>query len=178
MQEKCIIVFCMNQAGHVLLSALDVRIKEFRKVCKLKSLHMLKQALRSQFKRFATVIQEFGLSYTQKDPISFASTRRIGFSSCICKYINYYLKQRFQTKDLGHYIISQALSSKIQAGNLPLLEEVCTCILLKGDMLGCKVMEGMMDSNFKLLSHHREDIEDPGNTNDFQKSLHLTVTSV
>jgi len=34
-------------------------------------------------------------------------------------------------------------------------------------MLGCKVMEGMMDSNFKLLSHHREDIEDPGNTNDF-----------
>ena len=168
---------------------------EFGLVCKLRrSLYGLKQSPRAWFRRFSSVVQEFGMLRSEADHSVFYHHN---FSSQ-CIYLVVYvddivikgsdqegiqrLKQHlfnhFQTKDLGKlkyflgFEIAQSSSSVVMSQRkyaLDILEETC--------MLECKPIDTHMDPNIKLVPGQGEPLRDSGRYRRLVGKLnYLTIT--
>ena len=164
-------------------------------MCRLRrSLYGLKQSPRAWFRRFSSVVQEFGmLRSTANHSVSYHHN-----SSGQCIYLVVYvddivvtgsdqdgiqkLKQHlfthFQTKDLGKlkYFLGIEIAQS-SSGIVLSQQKYALDILEETGMLDCKPVDTPMDPNVKLVPGQGESLGDPGRYRLLEGKLnYLTIT--
>nr|CAN66416.1 hypothetical protein VITISV_044133 [Vitis vinifera] len=145
-------------------------------VCKLRrSLYGLKQSPRAWFGHFSSVVQEFGMLWSEADHSVFYHHN----SSSQCIYLVVYVDDIVITSSdqEGIQRLKQHLFNHFQTKDLGKLKKYVLDILEETGMLECKPIDTPMNPNVKLVPGQGESLRDPGRYRRLVGKLnYLTIT--